>query len=619
MSEFMSITAYGSGDPVGARSVTPELAEELVDIGVAPSTLNRIDWPVAGATRWATARLLMHTDDLDELLSQMTDGGLSGPDLFCTLQFGSVLFPQMVVGRARPLLVTEATKSMLLVEFHCRRWLWRRWRAMSSLGAENFDQAVGFNMTGVHRGRFARLSLHAATDALWSGKEIVEHVRSAAGTSPHDNIYWSSTDGWDDAAATSYYSSATAVNDVSAEDTVPGIIDKVLARTGNVLLVTPKQTGDGLDFQVRAVDDQSSALAFYSARRNDLQAGGLDFIEDGATVPTGGASYAYGAQDATLRDCPDLVRVYFPFSVADGMDNVLAECARADCDGADGGTDPTVAASRSTGYLTWDTDTGRPAFATSGGAPTYQHILDDFPMVTSADAAAGDVVDTSLLSARAEQASTVFYSRFLAGCGDAFFRGWLAPLAASVWSGAQWWEIGFRRSAGDLVPFTRVWGERDCQLYGYQPMAMPLEVQGVGNAQAFRGPDGSLRVVAQQLGGIPVRIRIKAILGEVAANRWRYSAVLLRYAGDDEWEETSVTFDAWNAVERRNTSTFAGPSKKLPLSVGGTFDVLPIGQDRDGDFHEVDVDAFIYENRNAVGGKTVEFSLSNDIDGSCPA
>lgn len=628
------VKSGGTGASLTIRTLNPFGKHEasIAAGGIDPHSLNRIAWPIVGMSRWSTARVLMYRDDVDTLAASLTDGAISGGTdrLYAQLTFGTTTFPQMVVGKVLPVVTSEAGKALCVVEMHDRRYLWRHYRVQPSTGLAADDFGCGFNLVGFHRGRLRRDSLNA--DAPWNPKEIVEFIRDENGSQPYDFAYVAANDEWDDTDTSSYYVDNDCCWDINGDDSFAGAIDKVLAKCGHVMTVVPKLAAPaGLSFGVRAIDDEHRANLFYAAKTDELLAGGLDFLSADETPPASGAAkWAYVNKDIVRRDCPLKVRVYFPLCVADGSDDVLKEIGRDfDVTGISSTADrASLASNKSAMRTTWETDIGRPSFVGSSPfSPSIYHINSDFPLITKHNLLGADLIDTTDTALRADQASSVFYARYKAGCGDGFFRDTIQPLKTQVWAGAQWWELSLvphpTLGMGRPIPLTRVWGDRHCGLFGYHPLSEPERVQGFGTVHAFRGPDGSIKVVGQQIGGIPVRLRFKSATPKIDPDtelalpfQFDYTATLMQYDGGGEWVEGELV-DVTNAMEHKNTSTFVAPSTKWPLDVPGTWQVLALGIDRDGVFHEFEADGRIYENRNAIGPKAIEVSIPLTIDGGC--
>jgi len=604
---------------VRCLSMTPEIADVMRSQGLDPSAVNRLVWPAFGASRYATCTLLMHTNDVETLATIPYDGDVSlGPKVYVDLIYGTQTFPQMVLGRTVPLLASEASKALFLVEIHCRRYLWRQVRARASTAVDAIDRGHGYNIRSVSRGRFVARTLNGGTP--WTPKQIVERVLAgdAANGLPAlqlstDN-YISSVVGSD----TGYPIEDTSRPgvDFHAADSAPGLIDSALAKAGCVLAFVPSTTsGKTYDIAIHQIGSgEARGVTFLTTYGPELIAGGLETVVDTTLVSgwtTGAKQWAKANRDILRRDCPDKVRVYFPFSLADNAESGVF-AASGDQSVLDGkiGTIPT-----------WDTATGRP-FATppDANSPKLYHIIDDWPLVTkrSGSGTSGDIYDSTTMQNRAEQVGICYFARYECGAADMWLRGWVPITAANLWTGGQVWTYEVRDADDPMPVVTHIEGDRNSDLFGFRAMTEPNPIRGVGGCTAFRGPDGRLVVIGNVIGHVPVLIRIKSVAATISTNRWRYSAVILQRdsAAADGWSEWA-TIDAYNTIENHNSATFAGPSYKLPLVTAPGMLPLPIGRDRDNAFTEQETIAYIVEDRTLSENPVAKFSIPNGIDGPC--
>lgn len=602
-------TAYAS-----VRSVEPAIAAVMASQGIQADRINTIRWPAVGASRWSTATVLMHSDDLETLASIQYDGGVAaGPYLYVDLLYHTLTFPQMIVGRVTPILATDATKSLFLVELHDRRWQWRNWRPRGPRATDGIDSVMGYNMLSHARGRVIERTTNSGT--LWTPKGIVERVLAGDPTNGIPALQLS-TDVYLGEIGTVSGIPLTDTSrpgyDFDTDDNAGAFIDRVMAKSGAVFVFVPSVTeGKTYDIALHDVGSgEGRAVDFLDDYGDHLCGGGLETVVDTSLVSgwtTGAKRNAYANRDLVRRDCPDKVRVYFPFALA-------AHDTPGLHDGESCEHDMKFAARAS-----WDSDSGRPSAWTvpDANAPDLYHIVDDWPMVTerSGESTSGDIYDALTLENRAEQVAICYYQRFSAGCCDMWLRGSIPLNSDTVWSGAQVWTFELRDAADEMPFVTHVEGDRNSPLFGWMPN-VSSPVRGLGGVTAFRGPDGSLRVVGNVVGHIPILIRLKSATPiDGADNRWEYAAKILQRDGTDWAEWADIT--AFNSVERNNTATFVGPSTKLPLAVGGTWAALPIGEDRDGGWHDVDYPAFLVEDRTLAEDPIAIFGDGNMIDGEC--
>lgn len=613
-----------SGDlTVSTRRLVPAIADALAAQGIDPASINTVVWPAYGASRWATVRVLMDRDAVDGptgLKALLSTGGVDGgPEIYAKVHFAGRTFPQMVPGKIVPVVLSAAT-SLYVVEFHCRRWLWRHVKAIPSATFDSVDASRGYNTAGLSRGRYRRRTLTG--DAKWDFDDIVSRVLAG----DPDNGYPALTTSTDTILAAlggSLLTTKTLLTDSSADDTAPGLIDRVLARCGQVLYFGPNVDEDGYDIRIEDITTgEARAASFMDAHNADLLAGGCEGFVD-ATVSGTVAAKAVGSIDGVTRDCPRKVRVHFPYALTDQSDEALAE-GRTGSFPYSSSSHFSIADGKSMSVPSWDSDVGRP-FADEMRMPERYHVRCEVPVSTKdrANSSSSDLVEDAddTGSEIATSVAQIYYGRFWAGACDIWFRDAQQLSKSTTWTGAQWWEWQFRQDGqGFDFPVTRVRGERDCELFGYKPLEAPEPVLGFGTVSAWTGSDGAVRVVGHVVGPIPVMLRIKSYAAIPGKDyQWEYTCAILQRddSETDGWVE-GQTVVARNTVEKKNTTSYAGPGYKLPLSTAPGFEPLPIGVDRDGAFTETDVPGFLVEDRTYTGGRKAYFGLSNAIDGDCP-
>lgn len=618
---------YGFSDTgettISTLTLVPEVADALAAQGIDPASVNSVVWPAYGASRWATARLLMSraaVDGVGGLKSLLDNGGVeNGPEVFLKVHFGSRTFPQMVPGKIIPVLVNAKT-AIYVVELHCRRWLWRHVKAIPSATFEAVDASRGYNTVGLSRGRFRRHTLTG--DAKWDFADIVERVLAG----DPDNGYPAlmlSTDTLLTSLGGSLLTTKTLLADTSADDTAPGLIDRVLARCGQVLYFAPNASEDAYDIRIEDITTgEARAASFLDSMNTELLAGGCEgFVE--AEVSGDVASNAVGSVDGATRDCPRKVRVHFPYALTDQTDEALAE-GRTGSFPYSSSSHQSIADGKSMSVPSWDSDVGRP-FTDESRMPERYHVRCEVPINTfdRQGTSTSDLVEDTDDDGATVAASVaqIYYGRFWAGACDLWLRDAVQLTSDVTWAGAQWWVWQLRQDGdGYAWPVTHIHGERDCELFGYTPSEGPEEVLGFGTVSAWRGSDNAIRVVGHVVGPIPVMLRIKSYSAIPAKDyQWSYSCVILQRddSAVDGWSE-GQTVTAYNTVERKNTTSYAGPGYALPLSAAPAMEPLPIGVDRNGAFTETDVPGHLVEDRSYTGGRKAYFALSNAIDGDCP-
>jgi hypothetical protein len=249
---------------------------------------------------------------------------------------------------------------------------------------------------------------------------------------------------------------------------------------------------------------------------------------------------------------------------------------------------------------------------------------------------------------------------------DIWLNKWWMPASDEVWLGAAWIELRLQTDEdGFGFPTTRIWSDYEDPLFCSVADDKPLDIRATGLAKAWRDSDGKTRVHVAWPFGIPCLIKIIGLYTDTGTGgqfnpgvkAWAYKAKVvmkgqggsgssfpkrypshpstgLEYSGQlvDFFGSGSSTEDylvAYNLAELANTTSFSAPGYKMPIAQQG-FDVLPIGKDRDGNQHEVIVQAMVYwsDERDppdpAVSPAQrsrlpfAYFCLTNAIDGECP-
>lgn len=249
---------------------------------------------------------------------------------------------------------------------------------------------------------------------------------------------------------------------------------------------------------------------------------------------------------------------------------------------------------------------------------------------------------------------------------DIWLNKWWMPASDEIWLGAAWIELRLQTDEdGFGFPTTRIWSDYEDPLFCSVADDKPLDIRATGLAKAWRDSDGKTRVHVAWPFGIPCLIKIIGLYTDTGTGgqfnpgvkAWAYKAKVvmkgqggsgssfpkrypshpstgLEYSGQlvDFFGSGSSTEDylvAYNLAELANTTSFSAPGYKMPIAQQG-FDVLPIGKDRDGNQHEVIVQAMVYwsDERDppdpAVSPAQrsrlpfAYFCLTNAIDGECP-
>ena len=222
-------------------------------------------------------------------------------------------------------------------------------------------------------------------------------------------------------------------------------------------------------------------------------------------------------------------------------------------------------------------------------------------------------------------------AKYKSGVCDLWLRSWIVP--ENPWPGANWVELRLQLDGkGFPFPVTHLYGDIDDPLLGPVPDDGPLDIEPSGMVQTWRGEDGRQRIHVGMPFGIPCLIRIVGN-ESIGDNAWKYTAKIVfrhdapafaEYHGglrgfDVQPPNPEPEIIAYNLCEATNSSSFAGPGYKIPLVQDG-FNVLPIGEDRDGVLHDVIVQAMLYMDHSGQNyGSKIQayFCLHNAIDGEC--
>ena len=222
-------------------------------------------------------------------------------------------------------------------------------------------------------------------------------------------------------------------------------------------------------------------------------------------------------------------------------------------------------------------------------------------------------------------------AKYKSGVCDLWLRSWIMP--EIPWPGANWIELRLQLDGkGFPFPVTHLYGDIDDPLLGPVPDDGTLDIEPSGMVQTWRGEDGRQRIHVGMPFGIPCLIRIVGN-ESIGDNAWKYTAKIVfrnevlepagYHGGLREFNVTSpqpeLEIIAYNLCEAANSSSFAGPGYKIPLVQDG-FNVLPIGEDRDGVLHDVIVQAMLYMDHSGLGLDNkiqAYFSMHNAIDGEC--
>lgn len=260
----------------------------------------------------------------------------------------------------------------------------------------------------------------------------------------------------------------------------------------------------------------------------------------------------------------------------------------------------------------------------------------------------------------------LYNSRRISNTCDIWLNKWWMPASDEIWLGAAWIELRLQTDEdGFGFPTTRIWSDYEDPLFCSVADDKPLDIRATGLAKAWRDSDGKTRVHVAWPFGIPCLIKIIGLYTDTGTGgqlnsgvkAWAYKAKVvmkgqggsgssfpkrypshpstgLEYTGQlvDFFGSGSSTEDylvAYNLAELANTTSFSAPGYKMPIAQQG-FDVLPIGKDRDGNYHEVIVQAMVYwsDERDPADPlvspaqksrlPVAYFCLTNAIDGECP-
>lgn len=265
-----------------------------------------------------------------------------------------------------------------------------------------------------------------------------------------------------------------------------------------------------------------------------------------------------------------------------------------------------------------------------------------------------------------EEERTLYDDRRRSNTCDIWLNKWWMPASDEVWLGSAWIELRLQTDEdGFGFPTTRIWSDYEDPLFCSVADDKPLDIRATGLAKSWRDSDGKTRVHVAWPFGIPCLIKIIGLSTSVGTGgqfnpgvkAWAYEAKvvmkgqggndssfprrypaiggnpgeglgqLIDFFGSGSANEDRLT--AYNLAELANTTSFSAPGYKMPIAQQG-FDVLPIGKDRDGNQHEVIVQAMVYWSDERDPANTAQseaqrsrlpvayFCLPNAIDGECP-
>lgn len=674
--EIAIIRYHGSEQrAVNARLLTPELKRLIERQNIDTGDINCMKWPLFGLSRHAEFRAILLQSDLHQLLlsnpnDPSDDTYTPNKDGFTVWfvvndasQCAKTRFTRMHLADIQPLMVSEFGapeygEALYLCTFKCDRWAVRSFR-MST------DESEAMN----HRSRSWDPSAYNDNLIPQSrAREIVEDMLTVTGNVSGNETLYTSSD-WKlirSASGDSYVNSAVGGNWDSTEGIqgvgypfdrpLPVYIDEICSRSSVSLSYIPDPSGIVLKegrYKVTAVNVSSGLTrmaSFVNEYRDDVIAGAVKDIDNLAPGSL--------AEFAQLVRVPNIIaRPMHPYRIYVGVRYEL---------NADG-LPPAVF--NQSFYAAGASGVGRvssPAFPDPFAKTNYQlvntlrldtiysdqgeagifHIDADNWSPTISDNLSGVISDryipvsTTATSEIAFDVQSRFEEKFSSGICDIWFRGWIIPTSDQVWPGGNYLELRLQTDdRGFGFPTTRIHGDVGDWFLGPLSNDSQPRIEASGLAKSWIGEDGRTRL---HVGfPFPMPCVLQIVDNEsIGTNVWRYRAKPLMKPGPDTasvpafvdfyggldsatdlLDDPEMEIIAYNLTELNNNGTFAGPGYKIPLSQAG-FNVLPIGQDKDGTRRPVLVSGFLLMSRveDSLSEKDrvcFYFSMHNAIDGTC--
>lgn len=481
--------------------------------------VNVVHWP-AGAQNYGSCVVMMLQADLDALYAAIGSNIMQA----VTLRFGdgvneSIEFSRMYAMPPEPVLVSEGSGAVYAVEFVDDRYFWR-----------SIDQTTkGYNAT-----LDDKESLYDATEdtgpAAWTYAGVVGDLVDAL-------TAWTPLAQFDVTDSISSMSSSIGLRDLMTQHANAAVtLDRVLAVCGYVLVAKSKPDANGKRYVLAPLQSgDAAAKSFLSARTDDLLAGGIVTYQGDTSGVIGAASVAFGTKAQIAAAVPSQIRVMFPIAQDNGEGYSFDE-----------------AVTNETGYVPtrWYSVTstsGRPTAHSGNEAVVYD--------CQWAVYAATTLQNSSELNTRAGVVAAIYYSRFLAGIGDMWFRGVhnLTP-----WAGAQVVEW----SLGPRGPMTRIRGDFDSPLFGWRR----------GHTDALTAQDivsvGSVRAMPRPWGGVLLDSPagdeggfwgiVDGTASAVTSIKWTYPVVEGQYNASNVLVAKSGgrSVTAYNAHEENATASY---------------------------------------------------------------
>lgn len=646
-----------------ARLMTSEVRDLIARQNVDVSEINCMRWPLFGLSRHATCKLLMSRSDLMDLLASepnnwnnttynSDDDGFAiwfivqGAD-----ESNRTRFPRMHIADIHPLMISQYGipgwgEAYYVVTFKCDRWAARSNRPDVDLSGSILGQYWSRSWDPS-----AFVDSYQTADTPTVDSVITTGITTQLAQTSYWRMFRTGLDTFSDSGvASAKYSDAEGLRgmDTMLQKPLTVVLDEIAARSGVAIGYKPKgwgaEGGQHYDFRIVDIDKGSERMvAFMNDYREDIIAGSFKDLLDGtgsgilnglsakATIPNVIAQ--------AVRPKRAIVGVHRN-QIADGTPPDVFSQSKLSTDTSSTGkfesphlNDP-FSRSIPTTAIDRVAVSNFPKFGEGGAV----HLTaDNWLAASRADRRPYSVSAYSSPYSEAEtvanEVATRWANRYKAGICDIWFRGWIMPVTDEIWPGGSWLELRLQTDGrGFGFPTTRICGSVDDPLLGPVPDDRQHDVEGSGMVKTWRGEDGRVRVHVGMPFGIPCLIRIVAATRITAGiPAWRYDAkIVYRPAGDtaasafkgglegfSAVDANDPIIVAYNVNEANNTATFAGPGYKLPLAQAG-FDVLPIGQDRDGTLRDVVVPAMLYMAATGAPERVCAyFALTNAIDGDC--
>jgi hypothetical protein len=672
-SREINATDYTGRDAtVSARLLTDELRRLIERQNVDCRDINCMRWPLFGMSRHGVCKLLLLKNDVMALLSygestesMNTSQANTLPAVF-DITFESepddpITFWNMSMAHVQPLMVSGFGsamhgEAMYVVTFKCPRWAMRCARSRNSSGDHLSDRdwvpgKVVSNSSASNAANTYRNAITSLCDcsAITAGTALINDPLSYGLGVSFPPIYRPQSV-WESSAAISLAAYLSEPVELGSADHKPflNVIDDMARNAGVAAGLFPFRTGANSRsyyVAIHAIDQGvTNAVAYLDGIRDRIIAGTITHL---GSAPPGMSG--------------DLARFVIPLQATKMGQPNQVYLKRGSAHPPDGRPPAVFNPSASLSDYTTPSDTGK--FDIEELSPIYRRGAgwDLRGAIAAADsihsngpgygviepgpyggfaciAASGSSISPTSGSYEQHLADRRIWG-LKSGVCDVWLSGWLCPSYQNGWAGGSWIELRLQTDdKGFGFPTTRIHGSLEDSLVCPQFSDGDTAIEGGGMVRTWRGDDGKTHAHVEWPFGIPCLIRItNSTRINAGIPIWRYTAnIVVKNRADatapanaTEYQGGLAAFRdcasslpeheiiAYNISETNNSAAFAAPGYKLPFNPP-TFEMLPIGEDRDGNKRDVVVQAMLYRGYNDGTARTCAyFCLTNAVDGYC--